>query len=164
MALPRSWLNSFFPMTFLVTTTSGAKIPLPSFLLPIALGCATRGQLTLDLVKFEVCRNLSAPFPLIDEEDQFNLTSSAEDIGDPVDLAVAIRPCQYRTRGLPFPKLQKTKTPAKQSPTNTVTTTTITTMTTVTNQSLRTPADASADQLTWASRQVHADRHAGWWM
>lgn len=31
MALPLSWLNLFFPTIFLVTTTIGAKTPLPSF-------------------------------------------------------------------------------------------------------------------------------------
>lgn len=30
MALPRSWLNRFLPMRFLVTTTIGANSPFPS--------------------------------------------------------------------------------------------------------------------------------------
>lgn len=38
MAFPRNWLNSFFPITFLVNTTIGAKGP-PAPGLPITVTC-----------------------------------------------------------------------------------------------------------------------------
>jgi hypothetical protein len=86
MALPRSWLNSFFPRTFRASTTSGANTPFPAFLFPIRIG----GQLAPALLPTGTHTCVLKPSPLIDDDAQSTLTSCADaDVEANLQAAIA---------------------------------------------------------------------------
>lgn len=74
--LPLSWLNCFFPNTFLVNTTIGAKTPRPSFLLPIRTCARDALPPAFRCKGAHNCWRLSTS-PFTEEDAQFTGTSCA---------------------------------------------------------------------------------------